>query len=236
MPTIDRAPLAILLDLGGVLVDVSFARALRYWHTCTADPTRIVLQSTSPGLAASNDLAAQMVSDAAIEQAYERHERGEIDFCALADALECKLQLNLSEEQWRHGWNAALGESLPGAMTLVRRAAEQWPVFLFSNTNATHHAHWCVQHSELLAPLRAIFVSNELGLRKPDPCAYRAVASRIGVDADRICFFDDREQNVKGARQAHLQAFRANSPDDVAHVLDISLQPDEAKAPGPPAP
>jgi putative hydrolase of the HAD superfamily len=223
MPGVDNAPLAILLDLGGVLIDVSFERALRYWHASATGPARNVPSAGPPAITANHDLAAEMMTDANIDRAYERHERGEIDFPAFAEALDDKLQLNLSEAQWQHGWNAALGEPLPGALALVRNAAEQWPVFLFSNTNATHHAHWSAQQQELLAPMRTVFVSNELGLRKPDPSAYQAVAAKIGVDADRIFFFDDRQQNVDGAQQAGLQAFRCNRPADVAHVLGLGL-------------
>ena len=214
-----HTPRAILLDLGGVLIDVSFERSLRFWHACAG---RVAQAQPSSGMG-EHDLATEMTTNAALDQAYERHERGEIDFSAFAAALNGQLRLNLHEAQWRQGWNAALGEALPAARQLVCRAAAQWPLFLFSNTNATHHAHWCAQHHELLAPMRAVFVSHRLGLRKPEPQAYQTVAAQMGVNEDLIVFFDDRAQNVEGARRANLQAFQANSPEDVARVLDIDL-------------
>jgi FMN phosphatase YigB (HAD superfamily) len=131
--------------------------------------------------------------------------------------------LHLHEEQWRLGWNAVLGCALSGPADLIDKAADRWPVYLFSNTNATHHRHWRAQHRDLLAPMREIFVTNELGLRKPELQAFASVATRIGVDAQRIFFFDDREDNVDGARAAGLQAFQVNSPAEVATVLEIEL-------------
>ena len=215
-------PLVILLDLGGVLIDVSFARTLQYWRTKaqeTADKRLTqAVDAQRPGLAThSSQVALEPTLFA--DQTYEDHERGAISFVHFAKALQNKLQLNLSEEQWRHGWNAALGSALPGAIDLIHSIAEQWPVFLFSNTNATHHAQWREQHRDLLSPMRAVFVSNELGLRKPDPQAFAAVAMHIGVAANRIFFFDDREDNVDGARAAGLSAFQVNGPAEVARIL-----------------
>ncbi|MFT5172258.1 MAG: HAD superfamily hydrolase (TIGR01509 family) [Gammaproteobacteria bacterium] len=215
-------PLAILLDLGGVLIDVSFERTLQYWRANAqkAADKRLTqtVEAKRAGVATQRSQAT-LASTLFADQAYEDHERGAISFAYFANALQNKLQLNLPEEQWRHGWNAALGHVLPGAIELIHSIAEQWPVFLFSNTNATHHAQWREQHRNLLSPMRAVFVSNELGLRKPDPQAFAAVAMHIGVAANRIFFFDDREDNVAGARAAGLPAFQVNGPADVTRIL-----------------
>lgn len=215
-------PVAILLDLGGVLIDVSFARTLQYWRTKAQETAgKRLTQAVDAQRAgvATNSSQAALESTLFGDQTYEDHERGAISFVHFAKALQNRLQLNLPEEQWRRGWNAALGSALPGATELIHSIAEHWPVFLFSNTNATHHAHWREQHRNLLAPMRAVFVSNELGLRKPDPQAFAAVAMHLGVATNRIFFFDDREDNVDGARAAGLPAFQVNGPADVARIL-----------------
>ena len=213
-------PLAILLDLGGVLIDVDFERSLRHWFAAARH---------TPGkpneLSVESDLVAEMATDFAtdevIAQAYERHERGEISFPEFAQALERRLRLGPNERQWQQGWNAALGDTLPGALNLVRNAASRWPVYLFSNTNATHHAHWKAQQRELLSPMRDVFVSNTLGLRKPEPPAYRQVIERIGLDPQRIVFFDDRKENVDGAKLAGLKAFQADKPCVITDLLEL---------------
>ena len=221
----ETSPRAILLDLGDVLIDIHFEQALQEWLRFAQDnATSAPVDARHRQLAAmTNTDKLALISQISGDASYQRHERGEIDFAEFASALNNELRLDLSEAQWRRGWNAVLGEALPGAEQLVRRAAKQCPVFLFSNTNATHQTHWLAQHQQLFEPMDALFVSNELGLRKPDAPAYQAVVRKIGIGAERIVFFDDRQDNIDGAKRAGLQAFRATSPDEVARVLGLSL-------------
>lgn len=211
---------SILLDLGGVLVDVNFERSIQHWFAAAhRAPGKLNEPTVDRDLVAA--MAADVATDEVTAQAYERHERGEISFSEFTQALARRLQLDLNEEQWQQGWNAAIGGALPGALDLVRNAATRWPVYLFSNTNATHHTHWKAQQHELLSPMRDVFVSNTLGLRKPDPLAYRRVAERIGLDPQRIVFFDDRKENVAGAKLAGLQAFQADRPAEIIDLLEL---------------
>jgi HAD superfamily hydrolase (TIGR01509 family) len=46
------------------------------------------------------------------------------------------------------------------------------------------------------------------------------VVSKIGVPAGRIAFFDDREDNLEGARACGLQTVLVRSTADVAAALD----------------
>ena len=48
--------------------------------------------------------------------------------------------------------------------------------------------------------------SHECGLRKPDPRSYALVCARLDVEAGRMVFLDDSEENVEGARRAGLHA------------------------------
>lgn len=223
------SPSAILLDLGGVLIDVDFKRSLRNWFAAARPPPGTLDETT-----ATRDLIAGMATDIASNdvtaQAYERHERGEISFAEFTQALAQRLRLDLNEGQWRRGWNAALGDALPGALELVRSAAARWPVYLFSNTNATHHLCWRVQHHTLLSPMRGVFVSNTLGLRKPDPLSYRQVAERIGLHPQHILFFDDRQDNVDGARLAGMMACKVDKPAQVVTQLELHWPSDGAIA------
>jgi putative hydrolase of the HAD superfamily len=202
---------AVLLDLGGVLIDVRFERTLAHW-------------ATAAGLDA-RDLGADFTPD----EAYDRLERGECDFAEFAHRLRARLDVTLDDATLLEGWNAALGEAMDGARALVEAAATRWPLYLFSNTNAAHHAHWSRAHAALLSPLREVFVSNELGARKPDPEAFRRVLSHMGLGAGEVAFFDDLAGNVRGARQAGLTAWQVAGPADVANALGLDITPGRAR-------
>ncbi len=78
-------------------------------------------------------------------------------------------------------------------------------------------------YGPLLEAFRQVFASSEIGLRKPEPEAFMAVADAMGTRPERILFFDDSQANVEGARQVGMSAVLVTSMDDVAGALDRIL-------------
>jgi glucose-1-phosphatase len=197
---------ALLFDLGGVLIRLDWDAVFAHWaRCCGAD-------------------AAALRRRFAFDDAYERHERGEIDSARYFEGLRRTLGIDPTEAQIEAGWNALFVGEIAETTRLVARAAARIPVHLFSNTNAAHQAAWSRDYAEALRPFGRVFVSSEIGLRKPDRAAFEHVAREIGVLPGRILFFDDTESNVAGARAAGLQAVHVRSPDDVARALDRLLE------------
>jgi HAD superfamily hydrolase (TIGR01509 family) len=96
----------------------------------------------------------------------------------------------------------------PGAADLIDQLqSSSIRTAILSNTN---HRHWrSVLRDPQYAPLLRIdhiFTSYELGAAKPDPRAYRAVESATALSPSSILFFDDRDENVQGARSAGWKA------------------------------
>ena len=98
-------------------------------------------------------------------------------------------------------------------------AERRWPLYLFSNTNPTHEAHFIPAYAGTLRHFRKLYLSSSIGLRKPDRAAFEYVARDIGVAPANILFFDDVLENVEGARAAGFQAVQVLSSDDVAAAL-----------------
>ena len=138
---------ALLFDLGGVLINIDFARALRAWS------------AFSPLSVAQLKAAFQQ------DDAYERIETGRI------------------------------------------------------TTSPTHHALWRVRHARMLEAFERVFVSSEIGLRKPHREAFDFVAREIGVPPQAILFFDDLADNVAGAAAAGFSTVHVRGPADVQKVL-----------------
>ncbi|MEZ5729688.1 MAG: hypothetical protein R3E48_17870 [Burkholderiaceae bacterium] len=161
---------AVLLDLGGVLIEVDPARAMRYWEQAAA----LAPGSLDPGCLDHDDHA--------------RFERGEIDESQWFTALAGRLGLALPQDRMVEGWNAILGERFADAALVVARAREFGPVFLFSNTNVTHARAWSARFAPLRSRFDGVFLSHEIGQRKPDPSAFAAVAARMerGAGADPV--------------------------------------------------
>ncbi|HEY2049259.1 MAG TPA: HAD-IA family hydrolase [Caulobacteraceae bacterium] len=93
----------------------------------------------------------------------------------------------------------------PSMLGFVEALARRNRVLIFSNTNAEHW-DFLVQASEgRLAQFEA-YLSHEIGRLKPSVEAFLHVARAAGLEPRRSIFFDDRKDNVEGARAAGFQA------------------------------
>jgi putative hydrolase of the HAD superfamily len=69
-----------------------------------------------------------------------------------------------------------------------------------------------------------IIISNEVGLIKPDPRIFDLTLSRLGVDKEEALLIDDREVNIRGARQYGLPCIFFQSKDEALEELDQILK------------
>jgi glucose-1-phosphatase len=199
---IDRID-ALLFDLGGVLVEIDFERVCARWAEAASLPVAHVKARFSHG------------------EAYARHERGEIGIAAYCDALRHELQIELDDEQLVEGWQRVFVKEIEPTVRLLRALRGRVPMYLFSNTNPTHYAYWRERYAAALEPLERIFVSNEIGMRKPERAAFEHIAREIGVPPERILFFDDTLSNVEAARALGMPSVLVRRPEDVR----LAVQP-----------
>jgi glucose-1-phosphatase len=197
----NRAVEALLFDLGGVVIDIDWQRVFQAWAQAARAP------------------AAEIAARFAFDERYEAHERGEIgpgEYCA---HLRSALGVSIADDELLAGWNRLFVGLVPGIEGLLRRLAKSYPLYVFSNTNRTHIAHWGPRFGDLLTAFAGVYCSCELGARKPEAAAFLEVAKRIGRTPERMVFFDDGALNVEGARKAGLMAFEVHSAADVRGAL-----------------
>ena len=154
-----------------------------------------------------------------MDEAYERHERGEIGAGTYFESLRRSLGIGITDEQFAAGWNEMVRGEIAGVSEIIEATARRFPLYVFSNTNVMHHAHWGREHAALMHKFRRVFLSCELGLRKPDAAAFRRVAADIGVPLSNVLFFDDTAQNVEAARALGMQAVQVRSNQDLKRAL-----------------
>ncbi len=196
---------AILFDLGGVVFDIDFRRALAYWAA-----------------AGAGDLAS-LPARFAHDDAGLRYETGRIGDAAFFARLRASLGIDLSDAALLDGWNAIFIGEMPGIAGVLAKAAARLPLYGFSNTNPAHQAYFSKRFADVLGHFRHVFTSSAIGLRKPDAAAYAFVIDAIGVPASRILFFDDGLANVESARACGLNAVhvtaRTTAPDTLAALM-----------------
>jgi putative hydrolase of the HAD superfamily len=192
---------ALLFDLGRVVFDIDFDKAIACWA----------------GHAACGP--AQLAGRLPRGEVHHRHEKGEISDAEYFAHLRASLGISISDAQFLEGWNAIFAGEMPDIASQLARAAKHLPIYAFSNTNRPHVEYFSQAYAGVLGHFREIFLSSSIGLRKPDAAAYDHVVKAIGVPAARIVFFDDSAENIEGARAAGLSAVHVTSPGDVADAL-----------------
>ncbi len=177
-----------MFDLGGVVFDIDFERAFSHWATCAGVPVET------------------LKSRYRIDAWYEQHERGEIEAAEYFDALRGTLGITIPDEQFAAGWNAIFEEEPAEVFELFQSLGSRIPIYAFSNSNVTHQEFWERKYAKTLGLFRQVFVSCELGLRKPEAAAFRHVAACIGTEPENLLFFDDSAENVDAARDIGMSA------------------------------
>jgi len=194
---------ALLFDVGGVVIDIDFARVFTYWAQ------------------RSGRDSAQIADRFSMNEPYRQHEVGQIDGPTYFDSLRTSLGLELSERDLIDGWLQVHIGVMDGIDDILSRSGRRWPLFGFTNSNPTHSNAAAARFAHVLGHFDVVFQSFVLGLRKPDHEAFEVVAKSIGVPPERILFFDDSPENVNGAQAYGMPAVLVRSTADIRHALRL---------------
>lgn len=199
----------ILLDLGGVLIDVDY-------HAATREFEKL-------GFADFDSLYSKAKQD----NLFDGFETGALSPAQFRDRIRELHGSPLSDAQIDHCWNAMLGSIPPERIDLVKRLKAHYQVLLLSNTNAIHVPAFeaIVAKENGIADFKGLFdgayYSCEMGMRKPDAEIFLHVLSLNGADPKRTLFIDDSIQHVEGARKAGLHAEHLElAKEDVADMVE----------------
>jgi FMN phosphatase YigB (HAD superfamily) len=192
---------ALLFDIGRVVIDIDFGRAFGAWQPASR--------------LAPEDIARAFRHDAA----YDLHERGALDAPAYCAHLRATLRLDCDDAAILAGWNAIFVAPVAGTLALIDQVRGRLPCHALSNTNAAHLQEMRRAFPEVLQRFGHVFVSHEIGHRKPEPACFAHVIRRLGCAPEEVLFFDDLAENVAGAAASGLQAVLFESPADVRRAL-----------------
>ncbi len=193
---------ALLFDLGGVVIEIDFDRVFSKWALY------------------SNQNLETIKSRFSFDSYYERHERGEIEASEYFASLRRSLGIDITDEEFIAGWNSIYVGEISGVATVLSNVKEKLPIYAFTNSNSTHQLEWSKKFRHVLNLFRNVFVSSEMGKRKPESAAFKTISREIGVKPEYILFFDDSLENIAGAKKIGMQAVHVKSLDDI----EISLK------------
>ena len=191
----------LLLDLGGVVLGIDFRRVFRYWAEAAGVEEQRFYDHWS------------------LDQAYKEHEIGQRDFLGYTQHLSTTLDVSMHPEQWLMGWNALWTEPHRRVAALFPAIKQRFRLCAFSNTNAVHAASFLQRYPEVMDQFDELYLSHEVGVRKPAKGAFLQVCSLMETEPNQVIFLDDSKENVAGAVAAGLKAHLTRSEDEVVSVL-----------------
>ncbi|QHB30778.1 glucose-1-phosphatase [Yersinia canariae] len=189
-----------IFDLGNVIVDIDFKRVLGVWSKLSSVPLATLSERFTMG------------------EVFQQHERGEISDEDFARQLSDEMGLSLSFEQFAEGWQAVFVALRPEVIAIMQKLrAEGHRVVVLSNTNRLHCNYWPQHYPEVAAAADHMYLSQDLGMRKPEARIYQHVLSAENIPAEHAVFFDDVEANIVAARIEGITGI---------HVTDRKVIPD----------
>jgi len=192
---------ALLFDLGGVLLDIDFGRALAAWAPHSRLPPERLREAFR------------------LDEPYERHEAGALAAEGYFAHLREALALECDAATVQAGFNAILLGEIAETVQLLEAVRQRVPCYAISNTNAVHVTEIDRAFPQLLPRFTRVFASHETGHRKPHAAAFEHALREIGVAGAEVLLFDDLVANVEAARALGLQAVLVRGPQDVRAAL-----------------
>ncbi|MCV2513823.1 glucose-1-phosphatase [Leclercia pneumoniae] len=191
-----------IFDLGNVIVDIDFNRVLGAWSDLSRVPLATLKQNFTMG------------------ESFHQHERGEISDELFAEKLCHEMELPLSYEQFSLGWQAVFVAIRPDVIDIMHKLREQGHrVVILSNTNRLHTTFWPDEYPEVKAAADHIYLSQGMGMRKPEARIYQAVLQAEGFTASDAVFFDDNADNIEGASQCGMTSILVTGKETIPNYF-----------------
>ncbi|KPD03838.1 glucose-1-phosphatase [Moellerella wisconsensis] len=189
-----------IFDMGNVIIDIDFNRVFQKWSDLSGTPVEDIAEKFTFG------------------ETFKLHECGKISDMEFAEYLCEEIGVSLSFEQFAQGWHAIFVSLRPEVIDIMDKLREQGNrVIVLSNTNRLHLDYWPQHYPEIAAAADFLYLSQDLGMRKPDPEIFKYVLQSEEFEPQQAVFFDDVKENVDAAKKLGINA---------VHVVDKETIPE----------
>lgn len=197
----------IVFDFGGVIIDIDFIRSIRAFIDLGIEHFEDLY-----GKSAQSDL-------------FDDLDCGRIDADTFRNEILKMLPPGTTHQQVDEAWNAILIDLPAERIRLLEEVRKHYNTFLLSNTNIIHYpvyTGWLRATSgykSLDALFDKVFLSFELGMRKPDPAFFEFVIRTCNLIPEETLFIDDSYQNLPPAELCGLKTLLIADGKDVLNYF-----------------
>ncbi len=181
-------PIALIFDLGNVLLPIDLDRTYQAFASLTSEYTAVEIKHIT-----------------AEEGLWVAYEAG-LETCeAFQQRLVQRFHLVCTQDEFQQAFNALLLPINRSTSDYLRQLSTRFPLYLLSNTSKIHSdifLHEQYPNYQLFDVFNRLHLSFEMGVVKPDQAIFKQVVEANQLNKHHILFFDDNEANVLAARQA----------------------------------
>lgn len=200
----------IIFDLGGVLIDIDYQATENAF--------------TDLGFDNFGEKYAQLSQS----DLFDKFEKGEISAQYFINKILAFCPKGTSPNKVVAAWNAMLGEFPSEKIDLLHRVKNKFPLTMLSNTNEIHilkvYEAWDkVSDKPMRSLFDKIYLSFEIGKRKPDVETFKWVCEVLAINPSTTLFIDDSPQHIEGAKEAGLHTYYYQSKTDFLEFFNQLL-------------
>jgi FMN phosphatase YigB (HAD superfamily) len=195
-PRAEKAPRAVIFDVGRVILRVDLSRSME-------------------ALGKRNAFShAEVLRELETDPRWQDWQEGRMSPRDWHAHLSKKLKFSYSFDEFCGIWNSVLEPETILPDSLFQHLASKCRLALLSNTDPLHVAHFEVSYPFVRHfPVRVY--SCRVGSSKPLPPIYRHALREVGSLPNEAMFIDDVRENVVAAAGLGIHAFHFTSADDL---------------------
>ena len=194
------APGAVVFDLGGVLIDWNPRYLYRKLFEDAGEMEDFLATVCNSAWNLRQDAGRPVAEAAAVLKALHP------DKSALIDA-------------YFERWPEMLNGAIDGTVAILAELKDQGtPLYALTNWSAETFPH-AQSRFGFLDWFRAIVVSGDIGMIKPDADIYEFLLATHGLTAAETVFIDDKGENVEAARALGFHGIRFTEPESLRTAL-----------------
>lgn len=192
---------AVIFDLGNVLIDLDYPKCIAAFSNAANR---------------NKEAIEELVVTAPMLQEFEVGKITPEDFQRNINEL---LGSELSMAQLEKVWNSMLKSVGVERLELIADMRATYQTYVLSNTNSIHKEAFEQMVLEATgadgigAYFDKVYLSHEIGYRKPNSDCYEYVISDIGLKPEEMLFLDDRLDNIEAAWACGIKAIQIEDAD-----------------------
>lgn len=201
---------AIIFDLGGVILNIDYNLPVKAFKTL--------------GI---SDFSSHFTQKAQ-SQLLDDYETGNISSEDFIEHIKTLVKPDTTELEIIQAWNSILLDLPEKRLFTLEKAAENHRIFLLSNTTDLHiqeFNHYLLDQHNIpsLEPFfENLYLSYEIGLRKPDLRIFEYVLQDAGLTPENTLFIDDSIQHIQAASEIGILTHHLQN-EDLSDFLDLKL-------------